>query len=461
MQTGMNFRRLALAGLALGLVRIAPFALPEGFKQKDLITGLDAVASAVLPDGRVLAIEKFGKVHLIKNGARASAPFLDWESRTMSRYEKGMMAIVPDPDFMANGYIYVQYCKAGGNGTDQVSRFTVKGDAVDASSEKLMISLGDAGANYHHGSGMVIVDGKLYIGSGNRGGVGDAGVGPQNSGNRNVVMGKILRINIPEGDIPADNPFYAQNTGDARAVYAWGLRNPFTMSYNPATKAIWFSHVMSNAADDAVHELVAGQDYGYNGRQGRAPLWTASSSGTGGRAMIGSLWYTHNHFPAEWRNLYYFGGISVQQLRAMPANRQGGAKNFSAFNCPIDVQQDLAGAIYVTTRCQTEDYRYTTGKVTKVWYGDNEPVVTRDLVERNEAGRRMDWSVLPGGRVQVALETDGAQSVELRSLAGRRLARAEASGKGPALLSSPGARGAHLLVWQRGAQRAAVKVVLP
>lgn len=456
----MRASRYAILAAALGLSSLPASALPEGYKQKDLISGLDAVASAVLPDGRVLAIEKYGKVHLIKDGVRQTTAFMDWESRTMSRFEKGMMAIIADPNFATNKYIYVQYCKAGGNGTDQVSRFTVNGDVVDPASEKLIMSLGDAGANYHHGSGLLIADGKLYIGSGNRGGIGDAGVGPANAGNRNVVMGKILRVNIPEGDIPSDNPFYTQNTGDARAVFAWGLRNPFTMSYNPTTKAIWFSHVMSNAGDDAVHELVAGQDYGYYQRAGRTPLWTASSSGTGGRAMIGSLWYTGTNFTTEWRGMYYFGGINVQQLRAMPANRTGGAKNFSAFNCPIDVQQDLAGAIYVTTRCQTEDSRYGTGKVTKVWYGDTEPTVTRDMVDRHEANRRMAWKVRAGGAVQVDLKESGRQSVELRSVSGRLLATAHASDKGTAELRAPGAVGTHLLVWKNGSARASAKVVL-
>lgn len=461
----MNSAYSILPVAAMLLMTMAAHSLPPGFKQKDLISGLDAVSAAVLPDGRVLAIEKFGKIHLIKNGERMTTPFFNWEENTMSRYEKGMMCVLADPDFAKNGYIYIQYCnkRVGANGQDQVSRFTVKGDVVDGATEKLIISLGDAGPNYHHGSGLVIGgDGKLYIGSGNRGAVGDGAPGPGNSADRNKVQGKVLRVNIPEGDIPADNPFYGQNTGDGRAVYAWGLRNPFTMSYNPKNKAFWFSHVMSNAGDDQVTELVAGADYGFLNRGGKAPLFTASSSSTFGRAMIGSLWYTGRNFPAEWQDMYYFGGINVQNLRAVKLDRSGGFKNFSGFNCPIDVKEDPAGAIYVTTRCQTEDYRYTTGKVTKVWYGDNEPtsLLTPEQMSSDAAARRMDWNVLPGGRVQVKPEQEGAQVVELRSLDGRRLAASALDGKGSTVLSVPGAHGTHLLIWSNGVTRAVTKVVL-
>jgi len=45
-------------------------------------------------------------------------------------------------------------------------------------------------------------------------------------------LGKILRINS-DGTIPADNPFYASTTGNNRAIWALGLRNPFTFAFNP------------------------------------------------------------------------------------------------------------------------------------------------------------------------------------------------------------------------------------
>ncbi|MDB5047023.1 MAG: hypothetical protein JWO30_94 [Fibrobacteres bacterium] len=437
-------------------------ALPTGFTQKDLITGLDAVSSAVLPDGRILAIEKYGKVTLIKNGVKVATPFMDWSSKTNSRFEKGMMCILADPNFATNNYIYVWYTKASGNnGIDQVSRFTVTGDVVDGNSEKLMISLGDSGPQYHHGGGLAIgEDGKLYVASGCRGAINDGEPGPTNAQTKNRVEGKILRINIPEGDIPSDNPFYTTNTGDARAVYFWGLRQPFTLSYNSNTKAFWFSEVRGNSGDDRVNEFgPPGTNYGFGGTGTKNPLWTANSAGISGRAMIGSLWYTGTNFPAEYRDKYFFGGIDVTQLKMQDAAHSG-AKNFSAFQCPIDVKQDAVGAIYVTTRCQTEDTRYGDGRVTKVWYG-TEPTtdITPEKQSSIAAASRMNWSVLPG-RILIDLEQAGLQTVELRSLDGKVLAVKNFNAKGPGELTFASARGTHLLVWKSGTSQAVTKVVL-
>lgn len=449
----------------------APHAIPTGFKSKDLITGLDAVSSAVLPDGRILAVEKHGKVHLIKNGVRQTALFMNWESNTNSAFEKGMMAIEPDPEFSENGYIYVWYTdkRVGGNGQNRVSRFKVNGDAVDASSEKLMISLGDAGANYHHGGGIAIVDGKMFIASGCRGGINDAPPGPSNAADKNRVEGKILRLNL-DGSIPTDNPYYATNTGDARAVYYVGLRQPFTMSYNPKLKKLWFSEVQGGSGNDKVVEGGApGTDYGFQNRGGAASLWTASRVGANTRSMIGSLWYTGKNFPAEWQDLYFFGGIagdgsgsetSVNML-AYNYDRTGSPKNFGSFRCPIDMKQDANGAMYVTVRCQTENARYQTGKVIRVWYGETEPPYGTPVSLRPalEPARRMAWTTAPG-RVKVELKQDGPQSVELTDLSGRLLARATAAGKGSLELAAPAAAGAHLLVWKSGNAKAVAKVVL-
>lgn len=457
-------RKTALMAAAVAMLFAANVsALPAGFNQRELVTGMDAVSSAVLPDGRILAIEKFGLVHVVKDGKKLSTPFMNWESNTMSRYEKGMMGILADPDFLENGYIYVWYCdkRQGANGQDRVSRFTVKGDAVDTGSEKLMISLGDAGKNYHHGSGMAIIDGKLFIASGCRGDINDGPPGPANAKDKNRVEGKILRINL-DGSIPTDNPFYDSNTGDARAVYYWGLRNPFTMSYNEKTKVLWFSEVQSSSGDDRVHEGGApGTDYGFQNRGGKAPLWTASSANANGRAMIGSLWYTGTQFPSEWQNMYYFGNVAAGTLWAYGPTHQGSARKFADFNCPIDVKMDAVGAMYVTTRCQTEDTRYTTGKLTKVWYGTEEPTVSisREKLSSFQAAKRMAWTVV-SGRIRVNLLQAGTQSVELRSLDGKVLAKREALNGGAVELDYAAGNGACLLVWKSGGSQAVTKVVL-
>jgi glucose/arabinose dehydrogenase len=70
-------------------------------------------------------------------------------------------------------------------------------------------------------------DGKLYIAVGENAN----GANAQSFSN---LLGKMLRIN-PDGTIPTDNPFFSTATGNNRAIWALGLRNPFTFAFQPGT----------------------------------------------------------------------------------------------------------------------------------------------------------------------------------------------------------------------------------
>jgi glucose/arabinose dehydrogenase len=52
----------------------------------------------------------------------------------------------------------------------------------------------------------------------------------------------MLRINS-DGSIPTDNPFYASTTGKNRAIWALGLRNPFTFAFNPVGTEVFINDV--------------------------------------------------------------------------------------------------------------------------------------------------------------------------------------------------------------------------
>ena len=54
--------------------------------------------------------------------------------------------------------------------------------------------------------------------------------------------GKILRINS-DGSIPTDNPFYNTTTGINRAIWAYGLRNPYTTAFQPGTGKFYIDDV--------------------------------------------------------------------------------------------------------------------------------------------------------------------------------------------------------------------------
>ena len=74
-------------------------------------------------------------------------------------------------------------------------------------------------------------------------------------------LGKILRIN-PDGSIPTDNPFFSTATGVNRAIWALGLRNPFTFAFQPGTGRIFINDVGQSAWEE-INDGVAGANYGW------------------------------------------------------------------------------------------------------------------------------------------------------------------------------------------------------
>ena len=52
----------------------------------------------------------------------------------------------------------------------------------------------------------------------------------------------MLRIN-PDGSIPDDNPFVSRTKGKYRALWALGLRNPFTFAVQPETGRLFINDV--------------------------------------------------------------------------------------------------------------------------------------------------------------------------------------------------------------------------
>jgi hypothetical protein len=78
-------------------------------------------------------------------------------------------------------------------------------------------------------------DGKLYVGVGEN-------ANPPLAQDLSSPFGKLLRFNA-DGTIPNDNPFFATQAGIARAVWAYGLRNPFTFAFQPGTGTLHINDV--------------------------------------------------------------------------------------------------------------------------------------------------------------------------------------------------------------------------
>ena len=126
---------LVAAELAVGLG--APHAVaavvPSGFTDA-AVASLGASTGIVgLPDGTVLVLEQAGRVRLIRNDQLLAAPALTIGLAPCNSGERGLLGVAVDPDFRANGWLYLYFTRpsdAPGGCVNRVSRFTLAGDTI-------------------------------------------------------------------------------------------------------------------------------------------------------------------------------------------------------------------------------------------------------------------------------------------------------------------------------------------
>ncbi len=282
--------------------------LPSGFVEARLPFDLQFPATmTVAPDGRVFVGERVGRLRVFKNDQLLPAPFVTLTVDTAG--ERGLVGVVLDPGFASNSYVYVYYTATTPTLHNRVSRFTANGDVAVPGSELVLMDLDDLVADQHNAGTMRFgADGMLYIACG------DNYFSP-NAQSLQTVKGKILRIR-PDGTIPSDNPFYQATTGNNRAIWALGLRNPYTFDVQPGTGRIFINDVGDTHWEE-INEGLAGANYGWPETEGptadprfEAPLYAYGhgSGDTLGCAITGGAFYnpTNPQFPASYIGKYFF-----------------------------------------------------------------------------------------------------------------------------------------------------------
>lgn len=250
-----------------GLLNLLSFGLlgASGHKKTETVfvgdqrtvvaSGFDSpVDFRFLPDGRTLVAEKGGAIKVIDtNGAVLAQALTTLSVNTLG--ERGISGLAVDPQFGVNGHIYVAYTTS--DVTDRLSRFTVTGNTALPGSEMVLLESPGTVAAYHHGGGLAFgPDGKLYWGKGDN----TTGSNAQDLTN---IYGKILRIN-PDGSTPSDNPVLP--SGALPQIYAYGLRNPFRLTFTP-TGELLVADVGSSSFEE-LDNVVAGGNYGWPGSEG-------------------------------------------------------------------------------------------------------------------------------------------------------------------------------------------------
>jgi len=260
---------------AVTLVPIARAGTPEpGFADTAAAVSLNQpTALAFLPDGTFVVTEKGGDVVLVNGTTQTTLGTVD----VCDASEMGLLGIAIDPDFTNNHFIYLYRtngsatCGGGSGRVNEVVRVTKTGNGI-GSLTVLLTGIRTDGGNHDGGVLRIGPDGKLYVGVGDTGN-GDNQGGPGSSTNPYAqdlgeLEGKILRLNL-DGSIPSDNPFVS-TVGARGEIFAYGFRNPFRMSFEPTTGALWVGDVGDLTVEE-IDVVTSGGNYGWPHCEGTLP----------------------------------------------------------------------------------------------------------------------------------------------------------------------------------------------
>jgi len=275
-----------LPGILLFLsfsVNFKVFSQPPTIGFESVITGLTApidIVNAGDGSNRLFIVQQGGIIK-VWNGTSVS-DFMNVSSIISVGGERGLLSMAFHPGFNGetNRFFYLYYTNL--NGDIEISRYqTTIGNfnIGDAATKTTIITIPHPGQSNHNGGKIIFgTDGYLYFGTGDGGGGNDI---PNNAQNGNVLLGKMIRIDVntlttqPFGQytIPADNP-YVNDIGVLDEIWALGLRNPFRWSFDRANGNMWIGDVGQGAKEEINYRpagSTAHVNYGWRCYEGTIP----------------------------------------------------------------------------------------------------------------------------------------------------------------------------------------------
>jgi glucose/arabinose dehydrogenase len=363
----VGLRTARLIAAATALVAAVPgeaAVVPAGFADELVTSGVPApTALAFTPDGRLLVAGQGGTLHVVAGGALQPLPALDLTASTCSDSERGLLGVAVDPAFAVDPYVYMYYTfkkhgvctrNASNQPVNRVSRFVMAGNAIDAASETVLVdNIPSPNGNHNGGDVQFGTDGFLYISIGDGGCdyAGNSGCAGANDAarDRHVLLGKVLRL-TKTGAIPAGNPFQGAGTASCRLAgsatpgvvcsetFAWGLRNPYRIAFDPNTAGTrFFVNDVGQGAWEEIDEGQAGADYGWNVREGPCATGSTTSCGappagmtnpvfayghsSGCRSIVGGAFVPAGAWPSAYDGDYLYGDFicgRIFRLEAAP-----------------------------------------------------------------------------------------------------------------------------------------------
>lgn len=227
-------------------------------------------------ENRLFVCEQTGSIRLLEGGKLRVEPVLDLQDvvlKSRGYDERGLLGLALHPGFEKNRKFYVYYSartgRGGANHKSVIEEFRMN-DAThaDRASGRLVLEFDQPESNHNGGDLAFGPDGFLYIAVGDGGGAGDRHGSTGNGQNLATLLGKILRIDVNKSpySIPKDNPFAGQATARPE-IFAYGLRNPWRMSFDRQTGQLFTGDVGQNLFEE-VNLIQKGGNYGWRIREG-------------------------------------------------------------------------------------------------------------------------------------------------------------------------------------------------
>lgn len=445
--------------------------VPTGFVDDSLVGGFALPrAFTFLPDGRMLVIEhKTARIRLVVGGHIATTdPILTVSNVNNTGYERGTQGIAIDPGWPARPYVYVFH--NGADGFNHLIRYTASGNISNPTAESIVLgekreiisNIPDVDANHQAGCIRFGNDGMLFVSLGED----EQWCTAQDS---TSLRGSILRINVnnvPAGPgaqplrsllVPAGNPLSTPDS-NAKLVWAYGFRNPWTFSIDPTNNRLYVADV-GEADEEELDEVLPGRNYGWPYREGLdtvLPRVDCPEPGGAGNPALGyvdpivayhrdtalhsiySLGFyravqgSTANWPAQYRGTtfwgdYYFGDLRLLTggtgawTNAAPVPGQPGAYWGTGFKACVDAALGPDGHLYWLQQITAPNLAGGVGALHRIRYTG----ATVDVPVDVPAASRLACAPNPvrgAAELRFRLPVAAKATVHLYDLSGRRVA---------------------------------------